>query len=194
MKKHLILLMTMMLGITGCGNSDQLKAENESLTAQVENLTAELESVSTENDKNSKELSSIKESLEAAAKEVELQAEDVTVTVIDKGQLPKDTDQWRFSNYCTMVFQITNNTNKDIQGVEGNLAVKDLFNKEIGTMGCDFTGQVIPSGQTVTEDKMTYEVNEFNDNDTKFYLTDFKDLKFEYTVTQIVFTDGTVKE
>lgn len=41
---------------------------------------------------------------------------------------------------------------------------------------------------------MTYDVNKFINIDMQYYNTDYKDLKFEYTVTQIVFTDGSVKK
>ena len=55
-------------------------------------------------------------------------------------------------------------------------------------------GKTIPSGEKVVFDDMTYDVNKFINIDMQYYNTDYKDLKFEYTVTQIVFTDGSVKK
>lgn len=196
-----VLTAAMVLSVAGCGNSKQLEAdnaslqaENEQLKAEKDSLTSELESVSTDYESVNKELTSIKESIESAEKETELQSEDVTVTVISKGELPADTKAWRFNNVCTLAFQITNNTDKDIQGIEGALTVKDLFGKTIKTMGCDFTGTTIHAGETITNDDLIYETNEFLDDDMKFYNTAFNDLKFEYATSQIVFTDGTVKQ
>ena len=93
-----------------------------------------------------------------------------------------------------MKFKITNNTDKDIQGIEGKLKIMDLFGKEILTAGCDFTGHTIPAGETVVNDDLSFEINEFINEHMKLYTTAYEDLKSEYTVTQIVFTDGTVKE
>lgn len=196
MKKQIIygLVAGTILGVTGCENSNQLKAENESLSVQVESLSSELETLKSEKDKSDAELASIKESIEAAKKEAELQTEDVTVVVIDKSELPEDIHNGRYNDYCTLKFQITNNTDKDIQGVEGRLYVRDLFGKDIANFGCDFTGQTVPVGQSVTNDSMALEVNPFMDEHTKFYNTAFADLKFEFKVSQIVFTDGSVKK
>ncbi len=97
-------------------------------------------------------------------------------------------------SYSNLKFEITNNTDKDIQGIQGKLKIMDLFGKEILTAGCDFTGHTIPAGETVVNDDLSFEINEFINEHMKLYTTAYEDLKSEYTVTQIVFTDGTVKE
>lgn len=180
---------------------NQLKNENKSLQEQIEsvqieknNLLSELESANQKYNELQEELKSLEKSIETGEKEKEIDSNDVTIIVTDKGELPEDINNGRFSNYCTMEFQISNNTEKDIQGVEGILEVKDLFGKTIIEMGCDFVGQTIPAKQIIVEDELVYEVNQFSDSDVQFYTTDFEDLKFEYEVTQIVFTDGTKKE
>lgn len=93
-----------------------------------------MESLKSEKDKSDAELASIKELVEAAKKEAELQAEDVIVVVIDKGELLKDIHNGIYNDYCTMKFQITNNTDKDIQGIEGRLSIRDLFGKDIAIL------------------------------------------------------------
>lgn len=114
----------------------------------------------------------------------------VKVKVTSKTVTPKNSDNWIFSNYVNFVFKITNNSNKAIKGVEGTLIVYDLFDKEIIQMGCDFTGNTIASGKTITEDDLSYECNEFIDEDMKLFNTDYKDLKFKYEVESIVFSNG----
>lgn len=187
--------------LTGCSNVKELQAQNESLSEQVQILTSEKESLSSEltsvqndYDKVNKELQAINESIEESKEAEKVQESDVEIIVTNKEQKPKDIYSGQYNNYCAMTFQITNNTDKDIQGIEGGLIVSDLFGKEIMRVGCDFTGQVIKSKQSITEDELGFEVNPFIDEDMKFYNTDFKDLKFEYIVHQIVFTDGTVKK
>lgn len=206
-KKKIIVLMaagiflSMSVIISGCANAKQVQAEKESLLQQVESLNQEKESlyatyeeINEKYSQVSQELESINESIEAVQKETELQEEDVVVRVTDKGELPKDIYNGRYSDICTMTFEITNNTERDIQGIEGTLKIMDLFGKEIMVSGCDFTGQTIPAKQTITDDGRIFEVNEFLSEHVQYYNTAFKDLKFDYTVSQVVFTDGTIKE
>ena len=115
----------------------------------------------------------------------------IKVVCTDKGQLPENLDKWRFSNYVTFVFELTNNSEKAIKGVQGVLHINDLFGASIMDVGCDFTGHTIQPGETYTNKDLTYEVNEFMDTDMKLYNEDYSDLNFEYEPTTIVFTDGT---
>lgn len=201
-------LAALALALTGCGNSKELEAQNASLSAKVERLAdenesledekkalkGELEQARAEKESAQDQLASIRESVLALEAEKTVQEGDVTVLLVDKGEIPVDSKNWVFSNQCTFVFMVTNNTDKDIQGVEGALKVMDLFGKEIKTLGCDFTGQTIPAGGTVMVDDMVFEVNEYIAAEMKLYTTRFADMKSEYTVTKIVFTDGSEKE
>ena len=138
MKKNILLFAILSIIITGCGTSEKLQNQNESLSNQVEKLTAEkeslsadLESVSSDYDKVNQELTSIKESIEAAEKETTVQESDVTVVALDK-----TSKEGSYGiRYCTFSFQVTNNTDKDIQGIEGILSINDLFDKTITFVG-----------------------------------------------------------
>ncbi len=115
----------------------------------------------------------------------------VKVVVTDKTVTPSDYDKWRFYDYVNFVFEITNNSGKDIKGIEGGLTISDLFGKEITTIGCDFTGHTIKKGEKYTNSDMALEVNPYIDEDVEVYSTDYSDLQFRYEVTNIVFSDGT---
>ena len=194
--------------LSGCSGTGALEAQNQELKSQVESLSAVKESLEGEKESLSSELASAKEQKEEAgkkaaalqatidemAKEAEIQDGDVVVRLIGKEDVEKDSSKWIFNSYSNLKFEITNNTDKDIQGIEGKLKIMDLFGKEILTAGCDFTGHIIPAGETVVNDDLSFEINEFIDEHMKLYTTAYEDLKSEYTVTQIVFTDGTVKE
>lgn len=122
---------------------------------------------------------------------IALKAEQfVKVIVTDKSVTPKNISKWIFSNYVNFTFDITNNSDKPIKGVEGVLTVKDLFGKEIIQAGCDFTGHIIDVGSTVTIDELSFECNEFMDEHMELYNTDFSDLQFSYEVSSIIYTDG----
>ncbi|WP_333646560.1 zinc ribbon domain-containing protein [Lacrimispora sp.] len=112
------------------------------------------------------------------------------IVVVDKSATPKDTSKWLFNDYVNMVFEITNNSDKDIKGIEGALTISDLFGKEILRVGCDFTGNTIKMGETHTESDLSYECNPFIDEDMKFFNTDYNDLQFSYDILSIVFSDG----
>ena len=175
--------------LSGCSGTGELEAQNQELKSQVESLSAVKESLEGEKESLSSELASAKEQ-----KEAEIQDGDVVVRLIGKEDVEKDSSKWIFNSYSNLKFKITNNTDKDIQGIEGKLKIMDLFGKEILTAGCDFTGHTIPAGETVVNDDLSFEINEFINEHMKLYTTAYEDLKSEYTVTQIVFTDGTVKE
>lgn len=115
----------------------------------------------------------------------------IKVVCTDKGQLPENTDKWRFSNYATFVFELTNNGDKPIKGVQGILHIKDLFGSKIIDVGCDFTGHTIQPNETYVNNDLSLEINEFNSDQMKLYNEDYSDLNFEYEPTTVVFTDGT---
>lgn len=115
----------------------------------------------------------------------------VKVVCTNKGTVPKNTSKWIFSNYVTFVFELTNNSDKAIKGVQGILHISDLFGSSIMDVRCDFTGHTIQPSETYTNKDLSYDVNEFIDTDMKLYSEDYSDLIFEYEPTTIVFTDGT---
>ncbi len=118
------------------------------------------------------------------------EAAPVKVTVVDKQNLPEDIYNGRYSPRVQLVIEVTNNSEKDIKGVSGILTVKDLFGKDILSSTCDFTGETIAAGSTVTYSDLGMDINEFMDDHVKYYNEDYADLTFEYKVDSIVYSDG----
>ena len=116
--------------------------------------------------------------------------DEVVVTVTNKSNLPQDINAGRYSDRIEITFDVLNRSDKVIKGVQGNLSICDLFGEEILKINCDFTGNSIPVGGSITVDDMGMEINQFMDSHVKFYNTDFSDLQFEYEVTNIVYDDG----
>lgn len=116
--------------------------------------------------------------------------DEVVVTVTNKSNLPKDINAGRYSDRIDFTFNVLNRSDKVIKGVQGNLTVYDLFGEEILKINCDFTGNSILVGESITVDDLGMEINQFMDSHIKFYNTDFSDLQFEYEVTNIVYDDG----
>ena len=113
----------------------------------------------------------------------------VDVTVIDKRNEPKDTSNGRYSDQINFVFNIDNQYEKDIKGIEGILHIQDLFGKDILSVNCNFTGRIIPAGSSITVDTLNMEVNQFIDSQTKVYNQQFSDLLFNYEILSIVFAE-----
>lgn len=122
-------------------------------------------------------------------------AEDqkVAVVVTDKKNQPIDVNAGRLSPRVLFLFDVTNNSEKAIKGIEGVLTIKDLFGEEIMSANLDFTGQTVAVNETVTFDSMSIEINQFLDHHVKIYNTAYADLKFEYKVNSIVYEDGTTE-
>ncbi|MEJ3687507.1 tetratricopeptide repeat protein [Faecalibacterium sp. HTF-76H] len=115
----------------------------------------------------------------------------IKVVCTNKENLPEDSSAWRFSDYVLFTYELTNNSDKAIKGVQGVLHIKDLFGDSIMDSGCDFTGYTIQPGETHVDDELSLEINPYIDYMTKVYNTNYSDLIFEYEPSMIVFADGT---
>ena len=112
------------------------------------------------------------------------------VAVVDKKNIPEDIYNGQFSPRVQFVIEVSNNSDKEIKGVSGVLTIKDLFGKDILSSTCDFTGQPIAVGSTVTFSDLGMDINEFMDDHTKLYNENYSDLIFEYKVESVVYSNG----
>ena len=116
----------------------------------------------------------------------------VNVTVTDKRNVPEDIYNGRFSDRVEFTFTLENQSDKPVKGVEGVLHIQDLFDKDILSMNCDFTGQTIPANESITISDLGMDINPFMDDHSKLYNEDFSDLKFVYEITNIVYDGDTI--
>ncbi len=87
------------------------------------------------------------------------------------------------------IFKLTNNTDKDIEGIQGVVKFNDIFDNEIKS-----TKITYDEGLVVRESKLykgTLSYNEFSDDDVKLKQTDLEKLKYTFEVDAIIYTDGT---
>lgn len=130
-------------------------------------------------------------------KESQEQSQDLTkmpkvvIDVIDKDSLPENFMAGRYTPRVEFTFEVHNNTEKDIKGVQGIMVIKDLFDEEIKKSSVDFTGQTIAAGESAVFSGKGFEVYAWEDDNVKLYNENYDDLKFECYVTTIVYTDGT---
>ena len=142
--------------------------------------TDDSEFINTQKDISSDKIDSFKDENEEAKDEVQ-------ISVLSKGIVLQDVSNGIYSDYVTFEFDVKNNSDRGIRGVQGILIVKDLFGEEILRMNCDFVGTAILPGKSYIEKDLTYEINKFMDSDMKLFNTDYKDLNFDYNVTSIVY-------
>lgn len=182
--KKLLLILLIILGTTACVKQeefDNLKKENETLKGQLAQTTAENETLK-------KDLITYKAAFEEKQK-VEKFNNEVSVKVVNKTS--------RNGNYGTKIVEIktgvTNNSTKDIKGIQGSLEIKDMFGVNIKGANLNFTGTTIKTGKTHFE-TARFKANPFISEDMKVFDEKFEDLIFEYTVLKVIFTDGTILE
>jgi len=107
----------------------------------------------------------------------------VPLEVIDKGFIEGD-----FQDYITFTFQFTNTTDKDIEGVKGQVAFNDLFGDQIQRVNLSYD-EGIPAGETKLY-RATVDYNPFIDDDTTLRQTDLSKIKIEWDVNTIIYIDG----
>lgn len=208
-----VILILMSLTLSACGN-DALLAELESKVATLEaenayliaeksdleaknsaeaskntELTKEINSLKAQNTSLKNENDSLNSQMTAAKEEKTVQDDDVVVLLTSKS-----TKEGSYgSYYVTFKFSVSNNTDKPIKGVQGIATFKDIFGIEIMPLKVDFTGIKVEPGESIIVDDLYLDANQFMDDHVKLYGTKYDDIKFEYKVTAIVFSDGTSK-
>lgn len=115
-------------------------------------------------------------------------SQDVTVSLKEKNCSIDEYSQFTIN----FTFDVMNNTNKSIKGVQGTATFSDMFGVKILDLNCDFTGQTIAVNSSILVSNLVMNCNQFIDDHMKLYNTNTTDLLFNYKATAVVFTDGTV--
>lgn len=131
--------------------------------------------------------------LSGKEKAVVLGNDSATVEVIEKNSLEPNYNAGRLLPRVEMTFKITNNTDKEIKGIQGELRIRDLFDEDISSVNANFTNNVIPPGDSITISGMGFDINEAEPSDTIIFYTDLDHLKISYRIESIAFTDGTIE-
>lgn len=96
-----------------------------------------------------------------------------------------------FLDEITFTFELTNNTNKDIEGVQGSVIITDIFGNEIKGINLAYDDG-IPAGESILYSGAV-DYNQFIDNDNKLKQTELSKLKYTWSVEQIIYTDGSME-
>lgn len=179
MRKVLLVVFAASMILAGCGDSDKEVTKSENSGIQVQTLQ----------DAQAEEETPTPTPTPTPEPTPTLQ-ELVTVVCTGKSNVQADFMSGIYSDRCNLKFEITNNTDKPVQGIQGLLIVDDLFGSNIMKTTCNFTGQIIEPGETIENDSLGLDVNEFDGADVKLYNEKYEDLKFTYLVNSVVYADN----
>ncbi len=94
-----------------------------------------------------------------------------------------------YQDLNTFTFKFTNTTNKNIEGFEGDIVIRDLFGNVIKEAEISYD-EGIKAGESLPYNAWL-DYNQFMDEDVKLKQTDLSKLRFDWQVTTIIYEDGT---
>ena len=115
-----------------------------------------------------------------------LRSKDVTVSVTDKKSLPSNWREGRLLDEISVDLSVRNNSSRVIKGIEGKLIIYDMFGKQLMKEQADITGTFIKVGET-SRYTFSFHANSLIEKEVTAFETDYKNLKFSYDVTKIVY-------
>jgi hypothetical protein len=110
----------------------------------------------------------------------------VTFEITNKGFSDED-----FQTSNTFTFKFTNTTGKDIEGIKGTIEFNDLFGDRIKGVSLSYD-EGIKAGESKLY-RASLDYNQFMDDDVKLRQTELVKLKYNWDLSTIIYTDGTVE-
>lgn len=115
-------------------------------------------------------------------------APKITLEITNKGFHEADFMSGDYQTQITMDLKFTNETDKEIKGVEGVLTFFDIFDNKISATKISYD-KGIPASQSKVW-KSGIDFNQFMDEDIKLKNTELEDLKYKWEVSTIIYADG----
>ena len=84
-----------------------------------------------------------------------------------------------------------NNTGKEIEGVDGTLIFLDMFGEELASKDCPLMRAKGHFWEGEWGYTLHFDINDFSSSETTILYTEFQDLNFAYSLSSILFEDGT---
>lgn len=202
-KKLICLLLVILVAVSmfGCGSSELQKTISEQEEI-ISSLESQLQKEKSAEEEAEKSLSEEKQQREAAEKKLEAYEaseqeeqentkEGIVVTLTDKYDMAMSQYLQDVYRYAVMEVSVTNNTGKDISGIDGYAYFYDMFGHLLMQIGADFAEEVIKDGETKVYTK-SYTCNMYITEESRFCNATFENTKLVYQIKKVVFADGTV--
>jgi len=126
----------------------------------------------------------------ARGEEVKRQLDSLlTVTVVNKGYLPKDPDAERYEDYISLTFAYRNKGTKAIRAFQGDVAFLDAFGDTIYSAYLKVDAPLGP-GQTWREPGRIIKYNPFRTEHQRLRNTPLSKLRVVWQPSDVIFADG----
>ena len=109
--------------------------------------------------------------------------EKIDAELVDKGFIASDYD-----DYITINLRFENKTDKDINGIHGEIIFYDIFDNEIYQSGISYDDGIVKGDSAVWKGQIKY--NQFRDDHKKLRNTELENLKYEWLPDTIIYQDG----
>lgn len=117
----------------------------------------------------------------------------VTITVTSIHPFIATPQNRMIGSGIQLMLDLDNNTGKEIKGIEGNLIFRNMFGDELAEKECDLMMSDARTGERGLWYLLHFDINDFSSSETTILYTEFRDLNFEYSLSSILFEDGTQK-
>lgn len=116
-------------------------------------------------------------------------ASAVTVTLLDKRELPRDWEVRRISDTQVFKIGVQNKSDKEIVGIAGTLEFVDVFDKRVGAVSFGISERLKPGQDFVWTGSRDY--NQFIDEHKAVWNLEKGKYTTRFKPEQVVFADGT---
>ncbi|MBU4351355.1 hypothetical protein L6250_00955 [Candidatus Parcubacteria bacterium] len=117
-----------------------------------------------------------------------VQPKKVSIEITNKGFHEADFMSGDYQDQITMDLKFTNETDKEIRGVEGVLTFYDIFDNKISATKVSYDKGIPANSSKVWKSGTDY--NQFMNEDVKLKNTELKGLKYKWEVLTIIYADG----
>lgn len=190
-----VTVMALLTGLIGCGGSatKDLSKKNASLQSRVDLLEETLleNGISLPEDTVATTEENIVEAGTVISDNPVKSGKFSEITLEVVGKINTESN---YSEFVQLPYKVINRYNKEIKGIQGIMHIKDMFDVEIMSVGWDIASTPIPVNGYIEENGFGIEINQFMDDHMKVYNTTYENLIFEYEVTKVLFSDGTIIE
>jgi len=115
-----------------------------------------------------------------------IKEEEVTVVAIGKNSVDDELFE-----YIEITFEITNHTDKSVIGIDGNVEISDLYDRQIAYIPFTIAQKKIQAGETITVVGTQYM---FSDELWDAYYKDFDQLIINYDIVDIAYLEDEVEQ
>jgi len=122
--------------------------------------------------------------IERTAKE---EHEDIIVTVLSKENVPQGYEDTIYTDMIRFAINIKNDSERDIEGVQGVLEITDTFGNKIAKFKCDLVESVVMAGKSFTNIDTALKINKSTNDHLKVYNSNYEDLAFHYKIQKVFF-------